>query len=546
MNMLKKRNRKHEEENYWQSSTDMMVGLLLAILLVMSLLLLLLAHKDDHKYDQNATGVSTRQSVDQEAHFVTTHPFTNRYDDDDNGGGGGGESHTNGHIQPYDDFGKTAVLVSVVDEETGNVIKQSGILFELYANQDAVSGLQTLYTYYPTKIEYKQYQTTENGTFYLPEKIFRGWYSLHNLKAPDKYESGRNTKFEIRETRDWNDPFLVSVPLSPAKNTIKLRAVDSVTRAPVPGGVYEIVADEDIVLLDGTVRLEKGKVADVVTCDEQGYAESKRLYLGHYSIRQKEANRFYAVDNQLLRVEVKRVDKTETPVNELLCEKTEIIYTLRDTYDNKPIPGAGFMLANGTRVTTDNNGQVVLTDLTKGTTYSLTLEDLPAPYRDGKASQSFVVDARGYVNGEAKHQAEGQAYAIRLSASVADKLLRQDAEGVNLTLYDGNNQVVDSWDSNGTDRMIEGLEPGSYKLEAAGRASSRISFTVRDVDTIQKQAIYIWTLLDFILLLVAALLLAGLVVLTVSLLRRRKRKKAQQQEQQEQQEQSEGEVKADD
>ncbi len=370
----------------------------------------------------------------------------------------------------------------------------------------------------------------DNGTFYLPEKIFRGWYSLRNLTAPEKYESGTSTKFEIKESRDWNDPYLVSVPLSPAKNTIKIRALDSETKAPVPDGVYEIVADENIVLLDGTVRLEKGKVADVITCDETGCAESKRLYLGHYSIRQKEANRYYAVDSDLIKTEVKRVDETQNPVRDIICEKTEYIYTLKDTYDGTPVQGAVFTLADGTRVTTDENGAVVLTDLTKGVAYSLTPESAPEPYRFGKAAKSFTVDANGYINGEAKCRVTGDAYAIRLAAGVADKLLKKDQEGVNLTLYDAADNMVDSWDTNGSERIIEGLEPGRYKLEVAGRSSTRISFDLKDVDTVQKKMIYIWTLLDFILLLAGTLVIAGLVWLAVTLIRKRKKKKLEKSE----------------
>ncbi|MDE8735315.1 SpaA isopeptide-forming pilin-related protein, partial [Eubacteriales bacterium DFI.9.88] len=46
------------------------------------------------------------------------------------------------------------------------------------------------------------------------------------------------------------------------------------------GAVFQIMAAEDIVTKEGTVRLKAGELADTVTTDEQGNASSKELYLG--------------------------------------------------------------------------------------------------------------------------------------------------------------------------------------------------------------------------------------------------------------------------
>lgn len=50
------------------------------------------------------------------------------------------------------------------------------------------------------------------------------------------------------------------------------------------GAVYEITADEDIITPDGTLRYHKGDVVDTVTTDEDGFAKSKELYLGKYTV----------------------------------------------------------------------------------------------------------------------------------------------------------------------------------------------------------------------------------------------------------------------
>ena len=524
---IMKRKTHGESENYWQPATDIMVGLLLVIILVMSLLLSYIAQKNN-KYEYETSYSATSYS----ATSVTDHTgdLTTQQDDD-----GGHENETStttttnpnsgGGGRPSEDEGKTAVLVNVIDEETGNVIKQSGIVFELYAERDANGGLQALHTYYPVKLEYKQYETDKNGRFYLPEKIVDGWYSLHNLSVPEGYEPGENTNFQITKPQDWDDPFLVSVPLSPAKNIIKLNAVDSETRDAVPGAVYEIIADEKIVMKDGTVRLKNGELADVLTCDGKGYAESKELYLGKYRIRQKKANTVYALSSTVLHTEVKKTADSEIPIVEALCDKTTFTLTLNDAFTEEPIEGAVFIGESGRRVKTSDRGEIVLTDLQKGQTYSLTLQKLPEPYRAGEVSASFTVNNKGLIKGEAKYAFSATVYAIRLSASVDDRLLHQVVNDINLTLYDRDGKVVESWDSNGTDHIIEGLEPGGYQLEIGGRASTRKRFEVKDVGGMQYAVIYIWTVLDFLILIAAAVLLAVLTLVTVRIIRRKKKVK---------------------
>ena len=52
----------------------------------------------------------------------------------------------------------------------------------------------------------------------------------------------------------------------------------------LPGAVYEIVAADDIITPDGTVRNHKGDVVDTIITDENGIAMSCELYLGEYEV----------------------------------------------------------------------------------------------------------------------------------------------------------------------------------------------------------------------------------------------------------------------
>ncbi len=50
------------------------------------------------------------------------------------------------------------------------------------------------------------------------------------------------------------------------------------------GAIFNIIAAENIKTPDGTVRAEKGQIVDTVTTDENGWAQTKELYLGTYNV----------------------------------------------------------------------------------------------------------------------------------------------------------------------------------------------------------------------------------------------------------------------
>ena len=84
------------------------------------------------------------------------------------GGGGGGNGGGDGPGDEPDNGFKSAVYVKLVDAETGLTVKIPDVQFELYALDGA---LQILSTYYPERISFRSFLTTETGTFYLPEKL---------------------------------------------------------------------------------------------------------------------------------------------------------------------------------------------------------------------------------------------------------------------------------------------------------------------------------------------------------------------------------------
>lgn len=526
---MKRRLRNQGEEGYWKSFTDIMAGLLLIILLILMLLMLYMAqmnreeHLYDYQYEHKYDEID--DSRDDSDHRKD---YDHQYDEPPQSGGGGGvddpgDSDNDGI---YWDVGhdKTAVFVTIVDEETDNVIKKEGVLFELYADKDARGGLCVLHTYYPEKIEYKQYQTTPYGTFYLPEKISNGWYSLHNLKAPEGYGLAEDVSFEITESLDWSEPYMVKVALAPEKGVIRIHSVDAKTNASVGGVQYEVYAAENVITLDGTVRYKKGEKVNSFTCDEAGKGESKKLYLGKYTVKQTDPAAYYALNTGATDVEL--TDELDDKVYTVRCEKTTAVMMLTDEYSEQPISDAIYNISGRGKATTDEAGKAEVTDFDKNTTYKVTLESVPEPYRISSDSAEFTVDEKGLVEDKAVVSINQTAYVTRLSVDVRDLLFGRHVRGREMQLIDSAGVVIQEWDSADDTYMIEGLDPGEYTLTIKNIFKETVKVYVKDSAKPVKVVKDVWTWLDTFAVVSGLGVLAAAVWLLIKLIRRKKAKKA--------------------
>lgn len=532
-----------EPLNYWQSTADMMSALLLILLLVIMLLLLYIIQIPEEDYIDLYPGSSSSQAAsyedggwggDEEGGYDEPDD-----DDDDDGGGWGGGGGGGDQGDGEDDYefpvagggaglasgyGKTAVYVMVTDAETDATIKEAGIQFELYTTDGA---MQFLNTYYPRRIEYRKYETTTEGVFYLPEKILQGHYYLHELTEPEGYDSAGNIEFWANEDRDWDEPLVVVVPLMPSKNVIRIQMTDADTNQPVDGGVYDVIAAEDIITKDGTLRYSAGQTVDRIECNENGYGESIELYLGEYTLVQTSAPRYYASDLEERNFTVeKKEDGLLAPIHKITCEKTTVTVQVSDElYPSEGLGDITFRLTQGgvgtTMVSTDENGQLILTDLEKNTTYRLRQLESADNYQFSDADFVFSVSADGRVEEEAQKSYVITNRLIRAEISVVDRVLRSHVSDFNVALYDSQDQLVGVWDSTALARSLEGLEPGIYYLVLNGKTEKRQAIEIQDTAEIQIINVPVWTTVGVgILGLVVALVLG----LAAFLIRRRQRR----------------------
>ena len=211
---------------------------------------------------------------------------------------------------PFNSF----IKIVKQDAETGKTIPYAGAGFKIY---DPDGNPVTMTFTYPTPTTIDVFYTNAEGSLVTPEKLsFGKGYSIVEMQAPYGYVLDETpVYFDVTEDNSTEESGVTVVkvdkPNMAQKGTITVEKTGEVffgvsvtggtdeggkelptiyqpqyEKRGLPGAVYEIVAAEDIVTPDGTVRNTKGEVVDTVTTDENGVAKSRELYLGKYEVRE--------------------------------------------------------------------------------------------------------------------------------------------------------------------------------------------------------------------------------------------------------------------
>ena len=547
-----KRNKKnHSEINYWQSNTDMMTGLVLVLVLIILLLILYLMQipEDTLPDAEEGNGYTVDNqlgnTIDDHAHDLGGDSDDGdddwdgaggggdgeeEYEEEEDivsggGGGGGGDDYGGDYEFPYpptsgDEWGKAAVYATVVDEETGRAIRQAGITFELYEEEGGDDGgsLRFLNTYYPEKTEYRNYATTEAGVFYLPEKIDEGNYYFKQISEVEGYDLAEAVNFEIDDVYDWPDPYVVSIAISPVKNIIPVELTDAETQEPVSDGTFKVTAAEDIITSDETLRYAKDETADTIVMDEDGQGQSKELYLGSYIISQDEIPKYYASIEDTAERTVEEKDGSTPAAVKFSCEKTKIELTLSDeVYTSQRLEGAEFLLSCDNypelnqEAETDENGELVFTDLEKNRTYKLQQVGAPDDYRFDDTPVEITVTEDGRIDGEAKASFEFTNYIPRVNINVTDKLLGKPVSDYSLSLYSEDGSLIQTWTTNGTDTTFEDLPEGGYYVLLKGDEEKKYEFDFSEDEALQEFSVSVWTMQNIIVIIIGC----GAVILAI-------------------------------
>ena len=227
------------------------------------------------------------------------------------------------------------IKIVKVDSETGKTIPYEGAGFEIYDS----NGQKISMTFaYPTPTTIDTFYTNSEGYLITPEVLPYGEYLLVEVQAPYGYaldstpvsftvsadnaekenaltvikvrkeNTAQKGKISVQKTGD----IFTSVNMASSAYTDENGelVVNSTTYTPVfangnlSGAVFQVIAAEDIVTLDGTVHANAGDVVAEITTDENGYAETEPLYLGKYEVREIKAPYGYVLNNEPKDVEL--------------------------------------------------------------------------------------------------------------------------------------------------------------------------------------------------------------------------------------------------
>lgn len=211
---------------------------------------------------------------------------------------------------PFNSF----IKILKQDAETGKTIPYAGAGFKIY---DPDGNPVTMTFTYPTSTNIDVFYTDDEGSLITPEKLPYGrGYSIVEVQAPYGYvldetpiyfdvtqensieESGvtiikvnkknfaQKGTIAVEKTGEVFFGVSVSGGIDESGNELPIIYQPQYEKRGLPGAVYEIIASEDIITPDGTVRNHKGDVVDTIITDENGIAMSCELYLGEYEVRE--------------------------------------------------------------------------------------------------------------------------------------------------------------------------------------------------------------------------------------------------------------------
>ena len=227
------------------------------------------------------------------------------------------------------------VKVVKIDSETGKTIPYEGAGFKIYnSNSQKISMTFS----YPTPTAIDTFYTNSEGYLITPEVLSYGEYSLVEVQAPVGYvldstpvsftvsadnaeeenaltvikvckeNTAQKGRISVQKTGD----IFTSVAMASSAYTDENgeMIVNPTIYTPIfeekglENAAFEIVAAEDIVTADGTVRANAGDVVSELMTDENGYAETDLLYLGKYEVKEITAPYGYVLNSEPQLVEL--------------------------------------------------------------------------------------------------------------------------------------------------------------------------------------------------------------------------------------------------
>lgn len=247
------------------------------------------------------------------------------------------------------------------DSETGKTVPYAGATFEIY---DPDGKLVEMTATYPSVERHTQFKTNKDGYLITPEVLKYGLqYSIVEVAAPYGYVLDKTPVYfdvtaDNSEVSDGITIIITEKKNTPQKGIINIyksgetfstvicknnKYIPIYLETGLDGAEFDIIANEDIITPDGTLRYCKNEIAaHIVTTD--GYASSKALYLGKYRIEETKAGYGMVLNRNVFYAELayagQEIKLTSTSVS-VQNERQKAVISLSKVMDHNSIFGIG-------------------------------------------------------------------------------------------------------------------------------------------------------------------------------------------------------------
>ncbi|WP_028044428.1 SpaA isopeptide-forming pilin-related protein [Candidatus Stoquefichus massiliensis] len=371
----------------------------------------------------------------------------------------------------------------------------------------------------------------DKGEITLPLSLNAGTYTIDEIKVPSGFlQLEKPVKFTITNQYDYdldqdNEPILeVIVKNAQPKGKIILQKIDKETSKPLSHVEYELTAKENIInVIDGSILFKKGSVVAKGITDLKGQFIIDNLFMGHYGLKETLTNDGYVLSEEVHDIVLEQKDLTTkeyvvnvnvtniAPIGEIHLIKTDkdtqellsgVIYQLTASEDIYSLDGRNTLIYK--------EGETVSKDISEDGLYmtnelgEIHISNLPLgryKIKEIKALDGYATDQKQYeidlsYDGSNKtiytHNLNLTNSKTSIEISKKDISTSQELAGAQLTLFDKDNNIVETWTSATEPHIIRGLNIGEkYRLHEdlaplGYTKASDIEFTVEDSKEIQK------------------------------------------------------------
>lgn len=422
-----------------------------------------------------------------------------------------------------------------VDKDSGKTVTLNSASFKIKDSKGNYVTQKVAGKKYDTFTTNSQNQITvlfgDKGEVTLPLQLEAGDYSIEEVKIPEGFLSlEKPIQFTITNRYDYDkdedkDPILtVKIQNDQPKGRIILKKTDKETEKALADVEYELTAKKDIIsAIDGTILFKKGSVVAEGITNADGQIIIDNLYMGHYELKETLTNDGYVLSEEVHDIVLEQKDlKTKEYIVNIdvtnIAPKGEIHLVKTDKDTQELLSGVIYQLTakddiyslDGRNTLIFKAGDTISKDISEDGRYmtnelgEIHISNLPLGkylIKEVKALDGYATDQKEYEIDLNYDGSDKTIYTHTLNLTNSKTLVEiskkdistsQELAGAQLTLFDKNNNIVETWTSSTEPHIIRGLNIGEkYRLHEdlapLGYIKAKdIEFTVKDSNEIQK------------------------------------------------------------